>query len=65
MKQKDLMWIQDHMCPKCANRKPRKPGDCSIYQSVFIDKTPIALANVDKLFKKNSCPAFTVPQNTV
>lgn len=65
MKFEDLMWIQDHICPKCANRKPRTQGDCSIYKAVFIDKSPIAIDNVDKLFKKNSCQAFTPKQDMV
>ena len=65
MKFKDLMWIQDHICQKCANRKPRTSGDCSIYRAVFIDKSPIAVESIDKLFNKNSCKAFTPKQDMV
>lgn len=65
MRFSDLMRIQDRICTKCANRKPRTPGDCSIYRAVFIDKSPIATENVDKLFKKNSCQAFTPKQDMV
>lgn len=59
----ELVWIREHSCPNCANRKPDSSNDCSIYQTVFVQNSPMVLANIDKLFKKDTCLSFA-PKNS-
>lgn len=57
MKKSDLQKIEDTVCPKCANRKPRTNSDCTIYHAILRGESDFKF-DLDKIFPNKMCSSF-------
>lgn len=57
MRKKDLQRIEDTVCPKCENRKPKTKNDCTIYHAILRGESDFKF-DLDKIFPNGNCSSF-------
>lgn len=61
MNKKELQKIEDTVCPKCENRKPRSKNDCTIFHAILRGESDFKF-DLDKVFPNKKCSSFKKKQ---